>query len=257
MTVARLAQFGLMLLELFGAAHVKDILETMIRVTMMRGAQSAGLVTYQPTAGAAHGGPWRSPKAVRKRVNNGKRTDLCTLLLKEYEQLLQPAAMSSPQLFQGHTRFATSSIAALPGCHPHQWTPPSTRPLWRYDSSASRFVGGPSNVEGHITHNGDLDFAAIHGIVYPLEELQPLLVRLLHCPMPAAVDSACVAGLLDLLRAKGMWHASVRVGYVYGALAAAGNLMQRMDGLWSKAAFEGVVSAFERVWTAMVHDMGR
>ena len=51
----------------------------------------------------------------------------------------------------------------------------------------------------------------------------------------------------DLLRAKGMWHASVRVGYVYGALAAAGNLTQRMDGLWSKAAFEGVVSGEDGV----------
>ena len=103
--------FGLVLLDLACAAKVKPLLETMLRVTMMRGAQSAGLVTYTPSA-----------KGIRKRVVNGKRTDLCTMLLREYASQLKPSNLSCPQLFQGHTRFATSSIAALPGCHPHQWT---------------------------------------------------------------------------------------------------------------------------------------
>ena len=41
---------------------------------------------------------------------------------------------------------------------------------------------------------------------------------------PASVDSAGVAGLLDLLRAKGLWLASVRYGYLFGGLTDAGNL---------------------------------
>ena len=103
--------FGLLLLELAAAGKAKQLLETMLRVTMMRGAQSAGLVTYK-SGGAL-------PKGIRKRVVNGKRTDLCTLLLNKYSSELEAASISAPQLFQGHTRFATSSIAALPGCHPH------------------------------------------------------------------------------------------------------------------------------------------
>ena len=63
------------------------------------------LVTYNTSA-----------KGIRRRVVNGKRTDLCTLLLREFNALLKPENLSAPQLFQGHTRFATSSIAALPGC---------------------------------------------------------------------------------------------------------------------------------------------
>lgn len=39
------------------------------------------------------------------------------------------------------------------------------------------------------------------------------------------MDSACIAGLLDLLRTAGMWTASARYGYVFGGLAAFGNLM--------------------------------
>ena len=145
--------FGLLLLELAAAGNVKAVLETMLRVTMMRGAQSAGLVTY-----TANG------KGLRKRVVNGKRTDLCTLLLKQYGAQLQASAISAPQLFQGHTRFATSSIAALPGCHPHQWTPARSCTYWWHDVSSGSYVSQATSVENYITHNGDLDFFEIGGI---------------------------------------------------------------------------------------------
>ena len=63
-----------------------------------------------------------------------------------------------------------------------------------------------------------------------LDELQTLLPLLLHAKLPAAVDSACVAGLLDLLRTEGLWIASTRFGYVHGALATqVGALIQHGD----------------------------
>ena len=93
---------------------------------MVRGAQSAGLVTYVPQRGSHVG--------LRSRVVNGKRTDLSTLLLNKFERDLRWAeglgrgdGGEMPRLFQGHTRFATSSICNLSGCHPHQWVPPSTQ----------------------------------------------------------------------------------------------------------------------------------
>ena len=57
-----------------------------------------------------------------------------------------------------------------------------------------------------------------------VEDVQTLLIAWLHTPMPAGVDSMCVAGLLELLRTAGMWHASTRYGYVFGALGERLNL---------------------------------
>ena len=49
-----------------------------------------------------------------------------------------------------------------------------------------------------------------------------------------------IAGLLDLLRTSGLWHASVRHGYVYGGLKAAGHLMGQLDLLWSESTLAAV-----------------
>jgi hypothetical protein len=127
--------------------------------------------------------------------------------------LMVPCLMHgrAARLFQGHTRFATSSICNLAGCHPHQWLPRSMQKAWRLTSDGT-FVSEQRNVESFITHNGDLDFFVVHGTTLPLSDLQMLLARLLGRPMPSDVDSACVAGLLDLLRTKGLWLASVRKG---------------------------------------------
>ena len=98
---------GGLLLEATHSAESRRLIETMLRVTMMRGAQSAGvrahlasaqncfcaplmehdkpcshadacsqLVTYNPSA-----------KGIRQRVVNGKRTDLCTLLLRDFNEM--------------------------------------------------------------------------------------------------------------------------------------------------------------------------
>ena len=86
---------------------------------------------------------------------NRKRTDLCDLILSKACERGKPLALFKsakgkspkaaanlwkgargrpggpkkelwfPRIFQGHTRFATSSVSDLGGCHPHQWTPPS------------------------------------------------------------------------------------------------------------------------------------
>ena len=198
-----------------------ELLRKMLEVTMTRGAQSAGLVTYRQAGGDAQG--------CRARSVSGKRTDLARLLLSKFSRvierrrpLLGAGLVSAPQLFQGHTRFATTSLTTLGGCHPHQWSPPTKQKHWSWAAGGGGgFVATQRTVEGFITHNGDLDFFSLHGVGYPVPELQRLLAAVLHRPMPDAVDSACIAGLLDLLRAKGLWLASARYGYLYGALEPA------------------------------------
>ena len=52
----------------------------------------------------------------------------------------------------------------------------------------------------------------------PTEDVQRVLPHLLGAKLPDVVDSACLAGLLDLHRTRGLWCASTRYGYVFGFL---------------------------------------
>lgn len=149
--------FGLLLLQQASAGKVDKFLRRMLQVTMMRGAQSAGVVTYQRTGAQGH-----NCQAVRHRVVNGKRTDLSEKLFDKAQPITRCRAIRAPQLFQGHTRFATSSIADFSGTHPHQWSPRSTQPYWydEYDEYDGEGAAGSGeawlirremrNVEGFI-----------------------------------------------------------------------------------------------------------
>ena len=184
----------------------------------------------------------RSGVGLRCRVVNGKRTDLEDVLFKRFSRSYADMTCG---LFQGHTRFATSSVCNIAGCHPHQWLPRSKQMAWRLaTNTAYRFVCERRSVESFITHNGDCDAFTIHGNKYAIADLQLLLVRLLGHPIPSDVDSACVAGLLDMLRTKGVWLASVRYGYLFGALSTAGSLHGRSHELASAAQLEQLADAF-------------
>ena len=150
----RCGNFGLLLLRQANAGRVDKLLRRMLQITMMRGAQSAGVVTYQEAVG------------VRHRVVNGKRTDLSKKLLDRASSITRAKSVSAPQIFQGHTRFATSSIADLGGTHPHQWTPRQAQTHWR-GTPGGGMTSELTNVEAYITHNGDLDFFELHGTVSP------------------------------------------------------------------------------------------
>ena len=136
--------FGIILLQKASSERVARILKKMMQVTMMRGAQSAGLATYQHR--------WSSNYGARMRVVNGKRSELDALLLGRCRGLLRNPAVG--QIFQGHTRFATSSISNLAGCHPHQWCAAARDACWEDDASRSNWRRSKRNVEGFITHNG-------------------------------------------------------------------------------------------------------
>ncbi|EOD09678.1 hypothetical protein EMIHUDRAFT_257982 [Emiliania huxleyi CCMP1516] len=198
--------FGLLLLLPAHRRATLRLLRKMLRITMIRGAQSAGIATYD-----------RSGVGLRCR---------------------------------GHTRFATSSVCNIAGCHPHQWLPRSKQMAWRLaTNTAYRFVCERRSVESFITHNGDCDAFTIHGnkYLYAIADLQLLLVRLLGHPIPSDVDSACVAGLLDMLRTKGVWLASWQALVASNEeLTAASQCTRASSGAADAASAECVL--LEAVW---------
>lgn len=105
--------------------QVVKLLRGLVQVTMLRGAQSAGIATWHLHAKRRPALIGTKRRGVRVRVVNGKRTDLSELLIAKCERDGLFDGIHAQQIFQGHTRFATSSIANLQGCHPHQWCPPS------------------------------------------------------------------------------------------------------------------------------------
>jgi hypothetical protein len=203
--------FGILLLGEENRDRALSILRTMIRVTMVRGAQSGGIVTYVPQG--------KGTRGIRSRVVNGKRTDLSALLTSKLwkDQIgasLRFGLGKKSRFYGGHTRFATSSKASFDGTHPHQWTPRENFVVWT--QKKGEWHSESTNVEVYITHNGDLDFWTVSGVTYPVDDIFPWLEKATHSPCPSAVDSACVAGIVDLVRTKGSWYHSVRFGFLFG-----------------------------------------
>ena len=137
-----------------GNCHsVLSILKDMIRTTMMRGAQSGGVVTFEPTTSRSSSSMTVTMKATRSRVVNRKRTDLSERIIAQVQHDNRRAFRSGTQqvkTFSGHTRFATTSIANFDGTHPHRWSPRGMRTVHDFATGTTTLVG----VENYIMHNG-------------------------------------------------------------------------------------------------------
>jgi len=220
--------------------HTLDLLQRMISVTMMRGAQSGGVITYckskrfpnksNPTVG------------VRSRVVNKKRTDLSKLIrAKVKRDVFTSPANTFPSdgfvpFFSGHTRFATSSKATFDGTHPQRWSPPTCHRMYNFNIVPDRLVAvdastsssfspfsssaadfpRPIRVENYVTHNGDFDFYDLNGKTYDLEVIQKWLPIATGNKLPAMVDSVCIAGFVDLIRCQGCFSLSARYAICLG-----------------------------------------
>ena len=77
-----------------GKLSAMDCLEQMVNVTMMRGAQSGGVVTYTPSGEAK-----KDMKAVRTRVVNRKRTDLSKQIRSKVQRTFHPSETNQDTLF--------------------------------------------------------------------------------------------------------------------------------------------------------------
>ena len=220
--------FGLILLNPawndtgLGKRTALDMLQKMINVTMVRGAQSAGVVTFVN----------RSQRhsdqlvGIRSRVVNSKRSDLSVRIRKKVASDEMRMRITSScggsyesdslvKTYVGHTRFATSSIASFDGTHPHQWSPP--RRWHMYDLRGPR--NGQKNMkllENFVTHNGDFDAYEIQGRSYALESVQAWLEEVTSYEMPSAVDSAAIAGMVDILHCQGCFPLCIRYAICLG-----------------------------------------
>lgn len=188
------------------------ILEQMVHITMMRGAQSGGVIAW-----AVEKGDPMKARGIRSRVVNGKRTDLSKRLRRKVlaDSFRFGKIRPGIQTFLGHTRFATSSKATFDGTHPHQWTPPQKRRVYQTNSSSVLASSSPQPkigvvVENFITHNGDFDFYTVNNVQYGLSTVQQWLSLATGTPLRSSVDSLAIAGLIDLLRTEGCFGLSAR-----------------------------------------------
>jgi len=163
------------------------------------------------------------PSSFRTRVACFKREDLTKKLMKKFiwdswiyrvKNLSKPWTKNMESgIFMGHTRFATSSIPQEHESHPHHFSPPRTCTYWsvnamgtwtKKDNAASRVM---------VTHNGDFEFYSIFDAERTFGQIQEWLPRVLDADLPASCDSTCIAGLMELLRTKGLWPQSLRLAY--------------------------------------------
>jgi hypothetical protein len=157
MAIYYCGNFGILLLNSQWIKHdggksALDMLEQMIYITMMRGAQSGGVVTFEPSNyGNIDNNDSGRPKlrAIRSRVVNKKRGTLSEAIRYKVESDNRSNALTNKlrgwnssefvgsdnnnnssssnrrrliRAFYGHTRFATSSKATFDGTHPHRWS---------------------------------------------------------------------------------------------------------------------------------------
>jgi hypothetical protein len=165
-------------------------------------------------------------RGIRSRVVNGKRTDLSEGVFKKVykDAFPQGKVRKGVKGFFGHTRFATSSKATFDGTHPHQWSPP--RPWRVYDTDAMKSSNNKkpqpkiATIENFITHNGDLDFFRVGRKYYDLHTVQIWLEKGTGNPRPSGVDSAAVAGIVDILRTAGSFGLCTRYSILLGSSSA-------------------------------------
>jgi hypothetical protein len=208
----------------------------------MRGAQSGGVVTFQPDK---HG-----LKGIRSRVVNQKRTDLSQLVRKCIERNVN-IRKGDIAFFSGHTRFATSSKASFDGTHPQQWSRAKMCRVYTMDVEHTKrleYVPHYTRVENFVTHNGDFDYFILNGVTYDLEIVQIFLQTVLG-PMPASVDSCAIAGVVDVLRTQGCFALSARYTICLGLSTS----KMQMNGPFPDFAhFETIGLLFEEVLGKML-----
>jgi hypothetical protein len=191
-----------------------NIFHRMGRETELRGAQAGGglLMTLDRRGDVGF---------VGHRIVNAKRGDLTPSLeaafRKRRRRARQMGCRPHPAALLAcwHYRFGTSGPPAVRETHWQEWTPARQSRLWR-PTDDGRWQSTWQTVNHRITHNGDFEIFEAFG-----EELDvagavgPWLERALHQRAPAVVDSARIAGMMDLLICQGDWFAAVRLAFLH------------------------------------------
>jgi hypothetical protein len=195
------------------SAQAVDIYQRMGRETELRGAQAGGglVMSVDRQGGNAF---------VGHRIVNAKRGDLTPSLeagfRRQRRQAHRRGCRPHPAGLMAcwHYRFGTSGPPAVQETHWLEWTPPRQRRLWRRIAN-QRWEHTWQTVHHRITHNGDFEALESFGMsIDTAASLGAWLEKALDQPSPAVVDSARIAGMMDLMICQGDWFAAVRWAYL-------------------------------------------
>ncbi|MFM9072787.1 MAG: hypothetical protein ACKOOC_05205 [Cyanobium sp.] len=191
--------------------RVISLFHRMGRETELRGAQAGGgLVMTLDRQG--------ENRLVGHKIVNAKRGDLTPALEDGFRRRRRRAHRggcrphSDATVACWHYRFGTSGPPAVRETHWQEWTPGRRCRLW-HPGEDGRWEWRWQRVHHRITHNGDFEAFEDFGALLPVAtDLGTWLAETLQQPAPALVDSARIAGMMDLLICQGDWFAAVRWG---------------------------------------------
>jgi hypothetical protein len=188
-------------------ARQRDLLEAMLRISQMRGAQSGGGAVQIEKQGVAR-------NLIRKCVNT-KRGDLARLLTRE---LLGRArfqrAHESNFIVQTHVRYATAGITKREEAHPFRYVDVQTRGLRRvFQWSNGKLTFATRPIETVLTHNGDMDGLKFRGVHIDFNGLGVFLEHVLGVKNRWVGDSPLLAGAIELYLTRGLWLESLRLAF--------------------------------------------
>ena len=169
---------------------------------------------------------------VGKKIVNRKRANLTNSLEATFATERKKAKLAKTKpldfLVTGvwHYRFGTSGPPAVLETHWHEWMGAREENVWQFIEG--QWVRRNINVNHRITHNGDFDSWKLYNREVENQELGLWLERILRTPNHAIGDSPKIAGMMDFLITKGMWHASIRLAYY---LAIAESIESAFGGL--------------------------
>lgn len=230
------------------------ISQRMGRETELRGAQAGGgLMLAVDRSGEA--------AFVGQKIVNAKRGDLTPALEAAFRQRRRRARRSGWKRHPAglmacwHYRFGTSGPPAVRETHWHAWSPPRRARLW-HRRADGRWHWQWQAVQHRITHNGDFEtYDAFNTSIAVGGPLGAWLEQALQQPAPAMVDSARIAGMMDLLICQGDWWAAIRWGLLSSLLPYPATICGTTLKRWA-TAFERAFAAWSQGHPSLAGEPG-
>jgi len=188
-------------------ARVDTLLQSMLHVTQLRGAQSGGGAIQLERAGL--------PRQIIEKCLNTKRGDLAERLTRSMRNAGKAGASGGSFIVQTHLRFATSGPATRLESHPFRFVEVAERGARRvFRPAVVEYAPSVRPVETAVTHNGDLHAMTFRGVRIPHPALGSFFERVLRTPNRWVGDSPSLAGAMELFLTQGMWLESLRLAYL-------------------------------------------
>jgi hypothetical protein len=187
--------------------RVSALIESMLHVSQLRGAQSGG--------GAIKVGSDAAPRQAIVKCVKQKRGSLAERLTRELARASRQPGKARGFLVQTHVRFATSGPATRDESHPFRFVEAETRgPRRVFRIGVLEFEPTLRPIETAITHNGDLDALRFRAVRLAHPDLGLFLEHVLEAPYRWRGDSPGLAGIFELFLCQGMWFESLRLAYL-------------------------------------------